>query len=311
VEGAIVNDYLERLERQLASLTEEGAHLDRPLSLGQARRSIQGVILPVLAGALALAVAAVILLSVGTHKPSTSSAAAQPAIPAADRQLATRLAVFRRPQNAKDKSLPAVLRHVISVDHRGPLAQHMLDGTIPTLTRYIETLPDGYEVFLTLGIPPLHTALGGRRDPARSKIANLGMVTINPDGREGTGPGLGGGFGGATARTLLFFARGGPDGCSADVEDNIVPDGVTRIRWQFPRQDSYGYVYKAPLTVNVPVIQNVAIALIPQRASCDKPTVVTLYGTHGQILSQRGNPASLDRIRKPIRHGNPLTNPGP
>jgi hypothetical protein len=310
VEGAIVNDYLERLERQLASLTEEGAHLDRPLSPGQRRRSIHGVILPVLAGALALAVAAAILLSVGTHKPSTSSAARQPAIPAADRPLATRLAVFRRPQNAKDKTLPAVLHHVIAVDHRGPLVQHMLDGTIPSLTRYIETLPDGYEVFLTLGLPRT-TALGGRRLPARSKIADLGMVTINPNGREGTGPGLGGGFGGATVRTLLFFARGGPDGCSADVEYNIVPDGVTRIRWQFPRQDSYGYVYKAPLTINVPVIQNVAIALIPQRASCDKPTVVTLYDTHGQILSQRGNPASLDRIRKPIRHGNPLASPGP
>jgi hypothetical protein len=310
VEGAIVNDYLERLERQLASLTEEGAHLDRPISLGQRQRSIHGVILPVLAGALALAVAAVILLSVGTHKPSTSSAARPPAIPAADRQLATRLAVFRRPQNAKDKTLPAVLHHVIAVDHLGPLTEHMLDGTVPSLTRYIETLPDGYEVFLTLGLPR-NTPLTARRRPARSTIADLGMVTINPDGRESTGPGLSGGGGGATPRTLLFFARGGPTGCSADVEDNIVPDSVTRIRWQFPRQDSYGYVYKAPLTINVPVIQNVAIALIPQRASCDKPTVVTLYGTRGQILSQRGNPASLDRIRKPIRHGNPLANPGP
>ena len=87
-----------------------------------------------------------------------------------------------------------------------------------------------------------------------------------------------------------------------------MPDGIARIRWQFPRQDGYGYVYKGPLTVNVPVRQNVAIATIDGRASCDMPSVVTLYNARGQIISKLGNTADLDRIARPIRPGAP---PGP
>ena len=36
------------------------------------------------------------------------------------------------------------------------------------------------------------------------------------------------------------------------------------------------------------------------------PDVVTLYGTNGQVISQHGNPAALNQITRPVRHGKPF-----
>ena len=84
-----------------------------------------------------------------------------------------------------------------------------------------------------------------------------------------------------------------------------MPNNVTRVRWQFPRQDHYGYVYKAPLTLNIAVHGNYAIATIPGRAPCDEPSVITLYGRDGNVIAHKGNPANLERITRPVRHGDP------
>jgi hypothetical protein len=181
----------------------------------------------------------------------------------------------------------------------------MVQQTIPSLTRYTQTLPDGQEVFLIVfpGIP----GPGRTIRPASRNLANIGLVLVPPHTDLTDGEGLSEGGGGATAGSLYFFARRGPNGCDGHTLHNIVLDGIARIRWQFPRQDQYGYVYKAPLTVNVPVRQNVAIATINGRASCDKPSVVTLYNARGRIISKLGNAAGLG-ITRPIRPGPP---PGP
>jgi hypothetical protein len=108
------------------------------------------------------------------------------------------------------------------------------------------------------------------------------------------------------ARDSYLEARSGRQGCAFDTYWGIVPNQVARVRWQFGRQDPLGYVFKAPLTVDMTARGNVAAIAIPDRASCDRPTVVTLYGHHGQLLSQTGNPANLNRITRPVRHGNPF-----
>lgn len=41
-----------------------------------------------------------------------------------------------------------------------------------------------------------------------------------------------------------------------------MPNGVTHVRWQFPREDRYGNVYPTPLTVTAPASENIAIATI-------------------------------------------------
>jgi hypothetical protein len=39
---------------------------------------------------------------------------------------------------------------------------------------------------------------------------------------------------------------------------------------------------------------------------CDSPAAVTLYGHSGQVLSHTGNTRNLNRITRPINHGNPF-----
>jgi hypothetical protein len=45
---------------------------------------------------------------------------------------------------------------------------------------------------------------------------------------------------------------------------------------------------------------------IPQRTSCDRPAAVTLCGHDGQVLSHTGDTSNLNRITRPINHGNPF-----
>ena len=66
---------------------------------------------------------------------------------------ASQFAMFARPQTAKDRSLPAVARRAIRLGGLGPGFQDVLNGVIPSLTRYTQTLPDGREVFVTVSNP--------------------------------------------------------------------------------------------------------------------------------------------------------------
>jgi hypothetical protein len=285
------------------------AHGGRSSRVRSGRRPNIGAVAATVCSVLALAVAGVLLISLGAHESmAPHPPASSQQVPAAVRKLATKLAVLRRPQTAKDRSFRAVVARALGSGgfSQHPIFRAMVQQTIPSLTRYTQTLPDGQEVFLIVfgGIP----GPGRTIRPASRNVANIGLALVPPRAHPADGEGLGEGGGGASAASLYFFARRGPTGCDGNTLHNIVPDGIARIRWQFPRQDAYGYVYKGPLTVNVPVRQNVAIATINGRASCDKPSVVTLYDARGQIISKLGNATALDRITRPIRRGPP---PGP
>ncbi len=269
------------------------------------RRPRIGTVAATACSLLALAIAGVLLIALRAH-----SSTARPRlgtseqIPAPVRRLETVLAVLRRPQTAKDRSLPALIHRALRIDGRSPGTRlAALYGAIPSLERYTQTLPDGREVFLVV-----YRNLGGPDGAPRRPlpgIATIGLTIVQPDGKSTNDPQVTAGGGGATPGSLYFLARHGPNGCAGAALHNIVPDRVARIRWQFPRQDQYGYVYKTPLTVNVQVRQNVAIATVKGRAACDKPTVVTLYDARGQIISKIGNAADLNRITRPIQPGSP------
>jgi hypothetical protein len=236
---------------------------------------------------LALAIAGVLLISLHTHHsaPSRRSVGAERILPGV-RKLETKLAVLRRPQTAKDRSLGALIARITG---RGSLVARDLSGVIPSLTRFTQTLPDGREVFLVVyrGI----LGPGGRISQTPPGLAIIGLVIVQPNAERTDGGPVSGGAGGATPGSLYFLARHGPNGCDGTTLHNIVPDGIARIRWQFPSEDENGNVYKAPLTVNVSVRQNVAIATINGRAPCDRPTGVTLYNARGQIISKIGGTA--------------------
>jgi hypothetical protein len=295
-----VSLFLPELERELraairarASLDAEhdqsynGAQRGKPSRRWAGLRLSIGAAAALVGSALALAIAGVLLISLHTHHsaPSRRSAGAEQ-IPSAVRKLETKLAVLRRPQTAEDRSLGALIARITG---RGSLVARDFSRVIPSLTRYTQTLPDGREVFLVVyrGIPGRGGGIKGTPG-----LAIIGLVIVQPDGTRTDGvPPVSGGSGGATPGSLYFLARHGPNGCSGNTLHNIVPDGIARIRWEFPSEDQSGNGSNAPLIVNVPVRENVAIATINGLASCAKPTVVTLYNTSGQIISKIGGTA--------------------
>ena len=77
------------------------------------------------------------------------------------------------------------------------------------------------------------------------------------------------------------------------------------VAWVFARQDRLGFVYPKPLTIDIPVKNNIAITNIPERAPCVSPAVVRWYAADGHIVASQGSLAGIDQITRPVRHGRP------
>lgn len=242
----------------------------------------------------------------GRASPQTTSTSA--AVTSIERSAASQFAVFARPQTPKDRSLPMLLEQVFRLGGFGtdPGFRYVLRGVIPSLTRYTQTLSDGREVFLTVSNPATRPPGRGRRTRPPNTALLIGIVTVQPNGKWINGPPVTSPSGDETATAAYYTARTGRQGCVLDLYWVIVPNQVSRIRWQFARQDPLGYVFNAPLSIDMTVHGNVAVTTIPQRASCDRPAAVTLYASNGQILSHTGNTTDLNRITRPVNHGDPF-----
>jgi hypothetical protein len=154
--------------------------------------------------------------------------------------------------------------------------------------RYAQTLSDGREVFLT------------RIDDPHVHQPSLSLWIIAPDGSWQHGqPVLHATFGLPDNRIARIQTLAGvncsvntdPSGVPTGVTDwRVVPDGVARIRWQFPPGDARGDLSSTPLTVDVAVRGNTAVATIPGRTSCDQPQAVTLYASDGRIVARKTIP---------------------
>lgn len=257
---------------------------------------------------LLIAIGALVLVNHAAPKPrATTTSAHRPTLDQSlERLAASQFAVFRRPQTAKDRSLAAAVRSASRLGGLGPGFDSVLTGVIPSLTRYTQTLSDGREVFLTVEDPASRLPRRALQELERDKVLIIGEFIVRPDGKWTDGQPVLNPAGGESAGDAYLIDRSGRQGCALDTYWIVAPDQVARIRWQFGRQDSLGYVYKTPLTVNLIVHGNVAVTTIPQRAGCDNPTTVTLYGNDGQVLSHTGNAANLNRITRPVRHGDPF-----
>jgi hypothetical protein len=273
---------------------------------------------PTLGGAIAT-VAVIVALGIGAgaiallghHKPTNGRASPQTtsrpnAMTSIERFAESQFAVFARTQTPKDRSLPMLLDQAFRLGGLGSGSRDVLQGVIPSLTRYTQTLSDGREVFLTVSNPATRLPRGARRTLPPNRVLPIGIVTVQPDGKWTNGQPVMNPSGGETAKAAYYTARTGRQGCGLDTYWVIVPNQVSRIRWQFARQDPLGYVFNAPLSVDMTVHGNVAVSTIPQRASCDRPAAVTLYGRNGEILSQTGSTNNLNRITRPVNHGDPF-----
>lgn len=237
---------------------------------------------PVLASVVVvIAVIATVLAVGGRNRSATLS---QPATVPAVGQNTSDLGVLRRAQTARDRTLPAVVRRAARLGGLNlRTVESFLRGAVATSLRYAQTLPDGREVFLTrVRGPHVHQPL-------------LGLWIIAPDGSRRHGqPILHATFGLPDNRIARIQARSGPS-CSVDMYRtgvpngatvwSIVPNGVARVRWQFPREDDQGHLHSA-FTLDVPVHGNTAVATIPELAVCEQASVITLYGGDGRIIAR-------------------------
>lgn len=300
--GLPIESVLKRLDHELP--------LHGPSRRHRARRLLAAASIAV-AVAVALAIGGVILMSV-RHSPSQ--------VPNSRPRLALRtpqIAVLGRPQTAKDRTMPALVRQADRLGHLS--ASHtnsVLRNVIPARTRYIETLPDHREVFLAvLGnrylLPHGPQRLRGVLQPqwlrAQRGYLNLRLIIVQPSGKWSEGPPvIAPGLGSVNNRIAYMEAVSLGAGCAITTYWNIAPNNITRVRWALPRQDRYGYVYKSPMTIDIPVRNNVFVTTIPGRAPCQRPLAVTLYNASGKVVAKAGSPRNLNRITRPIRHGNPL-----
>jgi hypothetical protein len=243
-----------------------------------------------------------------TPEPLTATGTQQAGADQSLAQLAaSQFSVFRRAQTAKDRTLPAAVRSAVRLGGLGPGFRSVLDGVVPSLTRYTQTLPGGREVFLTVYRPGSQLLRRAGQSRPADNVLVIGVFIVQPDGKWTDGQPVMSSAGGERSGDAYLEARTGRQGCGLDTYWVIAPDQVAQIRWQFGRQDSVGYVFNAPLTINLTVHGNAAVTTVPQRTSCDRPATITLYGHDGQILSHTGNPTILNRVTRPVRHGNPFS----
>lgn len=253
-----------------------------------ASRMAEGLVLAG-SGLVVIAVVAVVLAVSGHRGASTQS---HP-LPSARPQNTSELAVLQRPQTARDRTLPAVVRRAARLGGvNKPAAQSALSGIVPSSMRYAQTLPDGREVFLArVHIPKV-------RQPV------LRLLIVAPDGswRHGQ-PIVAPSFGLPDNRIARIEALHGggcstnnnPSGSGRGMTDwNIEPNGVARVRWQFASQHQ-GQPNSKPLTLEVPVRGNTAVATVPGFTGCEQPSAITLYNRDGQIIGSGGVPAHPKR----------------
>ena len=234
-----------------------------------------------------IAVVAVVLAVSGHRGASPQS---HP-VPSARAQNRSELAVLQRPQTG-DRTLPAIVRRAARLGGvNKPATQSALSYIVPSSMRYAQTLPDGRDVFLArVHIPKV-------RQPA------LRLLIVAPDGswRHGQ-PIVAPSFGLPDNRIARIEALHGggcstnnnPSGSGPGLTDwSIEPNGVARVRWQFASQHQ-GQPDK-PLTLEVPVRGNTAVATVPGLTGCEQPSAITLYNRDGQIIGSRGVPANLNR----------------
>ena len=273
-------------------------------------RSMSGVAVACLS-VLVVAGVSVVLLSADHRSNQRSAQGPTQAGPVVD------LRVFERPQTARDRTLFSVARQAARRAHDGArFADDWLDGVIPSQTRYVRTISGGREVFLAVLTNGSARQLvqNPNARPARTRDGEvaLKLIIVQPDGRATTAQGPirqpidGGGLGYVNNRIAGIEARAG-GGCSGVTVWSLMPNGISRVRWQFPRQDRYGNTYPTPLSVTVPAQDNLAIATIHGRASCDKPTVTTLYDANGHVVDRYGNPAPLRRVPAHAAQHSPST----
>ncbi|MGH2857789.1 MAG: hypothetical protein ACRDMJ_09920 [Solirubrobacteraceae bacterium] len=216
---------------------------------------------------VAVVVLAIVLLHARTSTDHSAAGRPRPHAPiprTSTRALIAELGILRQPQTAQARALntsPMVTR-----EPPDALGRQL----IPDLTRLV-SLPAGGKLFLYItpyGLGYHETYPGGGSGVCCITSAEL-RKPIGPASGFASGPGI--------RRTYhqMYF--------------EIVPDGVARVHWEFPRRPTYpdappGLPFAKPLSVSVPVRDNVAALWMAQRG---RAMLDTWYAADGRVLAAK------------------------
>jgi hypothetical protein len=224
-----------------------------------------GVALPVV---VVVVVAVVFLHAGGARGPETiGQGAHRTSAGSIEQQLVGELGVLREPQTPAARAL----------NHSPNLGPHRLTIN-PALTRVVR-LVRGIRVLLYVATGGQHGELGG-----------LGVNELR--GQNGFGECC------TTPAALQHPGTPGPlAGSSAphphQVYVEVVPDGVARVRWTFPKDPSVGRTPHADigpfahsLTTTVVVRENIAAAVLPDRWAAQ---TVVWYDASGRVIARHSS----------------------
>lgn len=259
------------LERQLRAAV-------RAQQRRRPRRPRAGVVLSALAAAAAIAVAIGALVLIGGHKRSPAPSAAVPG----RQQLIDILGVLRRPQTYADLHSPAIAGFLA----RGQ-SPVFGGGTVDRpLIRRATTTPWGQGVFV---IPIKPTTAASERVFFEVGFGG-GCCSSAADieaGYDQTSEGAGHSFAGGSTQTRRVV---------------LVPDGVAKVEFVFPRQSSAtdpgSPIYSTPLRVTVPVHGNVAAVQVDREVD-GGPVPMIWYSPAGRVIKRVGNFAKVNRVTAP------------
>jgi hypothetical protein len=275
----------DQLEHELLAAARRLARAGRVRPWLRSRRWVPGADRVATATAVSVAVAIVAGALVSLHHRPASAPAARPT-PSGVRRLVAELAVLRSPQTA------AARRWLRGEDARRLARTPARFGVLPGLTRAV-SLPDHEQLILYV-IGSSRFDLTGLGYMERGRLSGFGAccITANELTRP-TGPGPLASQSGRIPPQVYF---------------EIVPDGVSRVRWTFARRGNFrfadpgrrhlkrmgrfvapsfiGAPNSAPLTMTIAVHDNVAAMKLPNRGAAI--TDIWLNAT-GRIIAHRGH----------------------
>ncbi len=317
------DDPIAVLERELVRAARRVNAGEEKVSLPGARRArvarrerpgvlhgSQGAIAILLSTAAVIAIVLGAVVALGGHRrPSGPAAAPAPAASATGaRQLTEILGVLRRPQTAADR--PAAL-----VSQFAGRTDTALAGTLDlALMRFATTTPWGERLYVVPLNPPtaqqvesFARGIPGARNQllrmARRRPETLTVLSADGAGGAGDAATIEQGQGIGTEGAGRSFAGGS----TATRVTVVVPDGVAKVRFVFPRQPSPGQpgapIYSRSLSVLAPVHGNI-VAVQVDREVAEASLPMIWYGPDGQVVKRIGDLASVNTVI-------PAPKPGP
>ena len=288
----------------IAVLERELVHAARRLGAGEETNSLPGAgrtprrsrgavaVLLSTAAVIAIVLGAVVALG-GHRRPAPTSVPAAPA--ASPRQLVDILGVLRRPQNAADRRAA-----LLSLYTRGLAFVGTPDAA---LMRYATTTPWGEQLYLVPMNPPSAQEIArlARRAPGsrnqllrmlRDRTETLMVLSAEGAGGAGDAAGIKNGQGIGTEGAGRSFAGGS----TATRITVVVPDGVAKVRFVFPRQPSPAQpgapTYAHSLSVVARVHGNIAAVQVDRDVTIGRFAMIW-YGPSGRIVKRVGDLAAV------------------